>query len=161
MNPISIVTSLLLLSLIVLNQPDFSNAECCSHDGNTGCCGNGRCNIFCCNCDGGCNPSCKFDGKLLGDLLFATGISIRRPTRGKRSTDTETYKRFIAIDSDLDGIISFNETIQWFTNNEPVRSKRSAVSYDKIRETIYLDFKKMDINSNNLIERNEFDYSLD
>ena len=34
-------------------------ATCCKRKPNFGCCGNGPCNIFCCNCDGGCNEMCE------------------------------------------------------------------------------------------------------
>jgi Ca2+-binding EF-hand superfamily protein len=68
------------------------------------------------------------------------------------------YKRFIAIDSDLDGRISFNETVHWFSNKEPVGSELATNQTD--REEIYLEFKKMDTNNNNFIETNEFDRDL-
>ncbi|TLS26749.1 hypothetical protein PpBr36_04280 [Pyricularia pennisetigena] len=29
---------------------------CCRQNTLTSCCGKGKCNIFCCNCDGGCKP---------------------------------------------------------------------------------------------------------
>lgn len=34
-------------------------ATCCKRKPDFGCCGNGACNIFCCNCDGGCNEICE------------------------------------------------------------------------------------------------------
>ena len=34
-------------------------ATCCKRKPDFGCCGNGPCNIFCCNCDGGCNEICE------------------------------------------------------------------------------------------------------
>jgi len=53
------------LSVIVLAvmmaaffQPTSANA-CCTRKGNFGCCGNGKCNILCCNCNGGCNKQCE------------------------------------------------------------------------------------------------------
>ncbi len=50
MNRISL-TSLLILSLIVLSQPDSSDAVCCARKNLFTCCGLSRCNSFCCNCD--------------------------------------------------------------------------------------------------------------
>ncbi|KAF2270344.1 hypothetical protein CC78DRAFT_538896 [Lojkania enalia] len=41
---------LALLSLIGVTS------ACCKHYGLSRCCGKGKCNIFCCNCDGGCKP---------------------------------------------------------------------------------------------------------
>ena len=34
-------------------------AKCCKRKGDFLCCGNGKCNISCCNCDGGCNNQCQ------------------------------------------------------------------------------------------------------
>ena len=36
-----------------------SSSACCERKPSLGCCGNGPCNIFCCNCDGGCNVGCE------------------------------------------------------------------------------------------------------
>ena len=36
-----------------------AEAVCCKRKSNFLCCGNGPCNIFCCNCDGGCNEMCQ------------------------------------------------------------------------------------------------------
>lgn len=38
---------------------------CCKQDKITSCCGKGKCNIFCCNCDGGCKPKDKCKGMNL------------------------------------------------------------------------------------------------
>jgi hypothetical protein len=168
MNLISL-TSLLILSFLVLNQPDFSSAVCCKSDANFGCCGNGACNFFCCNCDDGCNPNCYFDiqrfiltGLTSGGFYgYTNALSSGYFRRGKRSTGTDAYNKFIAIDSDLDGGISFNETVQWLAHMATGRSKRLAATNEETREAIYLEFKKMDTNNNNLIEKNEFDHSLD
>ena len=34
-------------------------AKCCKRKDNRLCCGNGKCDISCCNCDGGCNTQCQ------------------------------------------------------------------------------------------------------
>mmetsp|Transcript_28961 Transcript_28961/g.47415 ORF Transcript_28961/g.47415 Transcript_28961/m.47415 type:complete len:234 (+) Transcript_28961:113-814(+) len=36
-----------------------SNGVCCNRKPNFGCCGNGACNVFCCNCDDGCDAACE------------------------------------------------------------------------------------------------------
>lgn len=78
-----------------------TNAECCTRpsDGycpngslcliidGCFCCANGWCNIFCCNCDGGC----------------------RQDTHGKGGKGAAALERFRAINTDKDGGISFNE----------------------------------------------------
>ena len=46
---------LIMFSLFAAN----ANAECCKRKGTFGCCGNGKCNAFCCKCKGGCNKPCE------------------------------------------------------------------------------------------------------
>ena len=60
--------AILAVAILVFDTESRVNAECCnseySHGGNycgdgsrpriKGCCAYGRCNIFCCNCEGGC-----------------------------------------------------------------------------------------------------------
>lgn len=48
-----------LATLVVLFFAVESLAVCCKRKANFGCCGNGGCNIFCCNCDNGCNTFCE------------------------------------------------------------------------------------------------------
>ena len=36
-----------------------AEAVCCKRRPDFSCCGNGPCNIFCCDCDGGCNEICE------------------------------------------------------------------------------------------------------
>jgi len=88
------------------------------------------------------------------------GILIEEDTSEAQTPMHPDTNKFTAIHSDLDGRISFNETVQWLTNTAPVRSKRSAASDGKDRQAIDLEFKKMDTNNNNFIETNEFDHSL-
>jgi hypothetical protein len=53
-----VVVSLALLVGVVLFASEAS-AVCCHRKPNFGCCGVGPCNIFCCNCDNGCNMQCE------------------------------------------------------------------------------------------------------
>lgn len=49
-----------LVSLIIaMGFVSSLEAVCCKRKGNFLCCGNGKCNIFCCNCKGGCNQQCQ------------------------------------------------------------------------------------------------------
>lgn len=48
-----------LTALVVLLFSVESLAVCCRRKANFGCCGNGGCNIFCCDCDRGCNRICE------------------------------------------------------------------------------------------------------
>ena len=38
---------------------------CCKQDKITSCCGKGKCNIFCCNCDDGCRAETDSDNPQL------------------------------------------------------------------------------------------------
>lgn len=51
------IVALVLVALVAL--PATVDAVCCKRKGDFGCCGNGPCNIFCCNCDNGCNEQCE------------------------------------------------------------------------------------------------------
>jgi len=48
-----------LAVLVFLASISKTRAVCCKRKPNFGCCGNGACNIFCCNCDNGCNSPCE------------------------------------------------------------------------------------------------------
>lgn len=54
-NRIVIIFALIMFSFLAIN----TNAYSCKRKGDFGCCGNGKCNIFCRNCDGGCNKTCE------------------------------------------------------------------------------------------------------
>ncbi|KUJ11261.1 uncharacterized protein LY89DRAFT_240731 [Mollisia scopiformis] len=47
------------LKIIALLTLSTVTLACCGNKGVTSCCGKGKCNIFCCNCNGGCDKSCK------------------------------------------------------------------------------------------------------
>ena len=48
-----VVTSL-LPSVFAVCCKEVCNGKCADGSGTTPCCAHGGCNIFCCNCDGGC-----------------------------------------------------------------------------------------------------------
>jgi hypothetical protein len=49
----------LAVIMVAFFQPTSANACGCKRKPNFGCCGNGPCNIVCCNCDRGCNKQCE------------------------------------------------------------------------------------------------------
>ncbi|CAB4040735.1 Hypothetical predicted protein [Paramuricea clavata] len=49
-------------------------ATCCKRKPDFGCCGNGPCNIFCCNCDGGCNEICEKTHCDTADWFKCAGV---------------------------------------------------------------------------------------
>src|SRR5918911_5330 len=88
-----------------------ARADCCSTVCNnkcgdctagTPCCGHGPCNIFCCNCDGGCRHGA------------CDGASVR--------------KNFDAIDTDHSGSISWDELKAWAKKNH---KKGTAADWKK------------------------------
>ena len=116
---------------------EYVTSECCQFTGTTGCCGKGRCNIFCCNCDDGC--------KSKDECRFAI------PIRGKREIfeQDSPLKRFSMIDLDQDGKISFDEANKWLYPN--------IQDYSENNQTW---FKQMDLNQDGILLPNEFDASL-
>lgn len=47
------------LELVALLTLSTLSLACCGNKDFKSCCGKGKCNIFCCNCNGGCNTSCQ------------------------------------------------------------------------------------------------------
>ena len=64
---------LCVLFLAALCAPAV-RADCCSRKGDFGCCGNGPCNIFCCNCDNGCNQQCENTHCDTGEWFECAGV---------------------------------------------------------------------------------------
>ncbi|KZP23352.1 hypothetical protein FIBSPDRAFT_1043047 [Athelia psychrophila] len=94
---VSLIATLLLLS--------YTSAECCTPDGSAlcadgtygfPCCGKGACNIFCCECDGGCRTS---DSRA--------SLSARNPL-GVVEADS-CKQRFSQADANGDGKLTFLE----------------------------------------------------
>ena len=67
---------LLALTLLISMAVSIStvNAEGCKRKGDFGCCGNGPCNIFCCNCDRGCNKQCENTQCDTGEWFICAGV---------------------------------------------------------------------------------------
>ena len=65
-----VFTALVLLAL----SAQAARADCCSRKGDFGCCGNGPCNIFCCNCDNSCNQHCEDTHCDTGEWFECAGV---------------------------------------------------------------------------------------
>ena len=65
-----VFTALVLLAL----SAQAARADCCSRKGDFGCCGNGPCNIFCCNCDNSCNQQCENTHCDTGEWFECAGV---------------------------------------------------------------------------------------
>lgn len=64
-----------LVSLVItLGFVAGLEAVCCKRKPDFLCCGNGKCNIFCCNCDGGCNAQCEATHCNTTEWLECAGV---------------------------------------------------------------------------------------
>jgi len=83
------------------------------------CCAYGACNIFCCNCDGGCRPSSKYSGDAAASLQRFRALNTGR-SGGITFNEFKTYgdtlphsqmmqALFNTHDLNKDGKISFEE----------------------------------------------------
>ena len=99
-------------------------AECCNNDWewkycDEWCCGCGPCNIFCCNCDNGCNLSWWRRSHERGFLRLANDQRCHHKrdiigSSGNSSLAAETY--FRTIDSDGDRAITLDEAEVYLKN---------------------------------------------
>lgn len=155
----------LLVSFLLVEE---IRSECCQFKSFSGsCCGFGRCNIFCCNCDpvtiSGrrlvCRPAdtCKFS---LQEAINAVkdrikdGKDIYDTIKGKRDiTNINTNNKFNSIDTDSDDKISLQETLAY------LKKSNSSLGANDL-ETIKSSFDSLDKNKDGFLQPEEFDKSL-
>ena len=68
-------------------------------------------------------------------------------------TDANIVSQFNSIDSNLDGLISFGETISYFNKTNPSEVVSGL-------ETIKIKFNEMDQNKDGFLQSEEFDENL-
>ena len=143
---------------LVTSQLKFTDAVCCRSVvfvapgyggcGDGYCCGRGPCNIFCCNCDGGCKKRWEWDGK--------ESIRNKRITREARSmvqnTSLTSATYFRNIDIDGSNAITMEEA-EMYLKNEPKFKRNVGISLQK-------HIRRMDTNNDGIISLKEFDESL-
>uniref|UniRef100_A0AC34G8R1 EF-hand domain-containing protein n=1 Tax=Panagrolaimus sp. ES5 TaxID=591445 RepID=A0AC34G8R1_9BILA len=113
------------------------SAVCCDRDSITKCCGIGDCNIFCCNCDVGCNPLCNVEiGRKKRESIFEVLVA---------------EHRFKKLDFNDDGVVSMKEALAFLQS-----SGRNSSKLEEDTEW----FSKMDANKNGFVEPSEFDRLL-
>jgi hypothetical protein len=78
-------------------------------------CGVGECNIFGCNCDGGCRQG----DSSLNCWNIASGCKLRYFYESQSTQEDEEEEFFDAIDTDSDGRVSFNEAKYYINQNGP------------------------------------------
>ncbi len=158
----SYIVALTLLITILFSSIELSKSECCHVplkcpvDGKTvetcyDCteatiyCGKGQCNIFGCNCDGGCRAGdsslwCwNIASKCYGKFYYQQLSSINEI---KTQANNEF---FINIDTDCDGRISFNE------------ARNYLIKYGPKNINIKNEFEKLDTNRDGFLAFNEID----
>ena len=142
------------------------------------CAGCGPCNIFCCNCENGCNrkwhsyngipkmsllnrkwyPSEKVQKKF--GLTCGHWDKKRELVQNSKNASFEADKLFRDIDTDDSRDISINETKQFLANK--MKLKRSALlSFSFTHTSFEEEFAKMDENNDGKISPFEFDESLE
>ena len=121
-----VIFAAILCAFVLVDKSMRTNAVCCRVNScgtccddwtkGTPCCGRGRCNIFCCNCDGGCR-------------------------KGKRSNDE--INTFSVHDLNQDSKISFDEMV---TNLNEIPRHRVLDEFKKMDqdESGFIEAKEYD-----------------
>jgi len=115
------------------------------------CAGCGPCNIFCCNCENGCNRQWHSWYPSEKGLKCEHWNKKRELAQNSENASLEAYKLFRDVDTDDSRHISINETKQFLASK--MNFKRSA-SFEE-------EFAKMDKNNDGMISTTEFDESLE
>ena len=155
----------LVLSVLSFCHMSYVEAECCSHylmpigqDCRLGgwCCGCGSCNIFCCNCAGGCDKEFWTDNAYWTDKgIFNRdncGHKKREVVNTSRNVSLTAGILFKEVDIDGNNAITMGEANSYLTNN--TRFKKSTTF------SIDHQLRKMDTNTDGIISPEEFDSSL-
>jgi hypothetical protein len=142
-----------LLSIKLLSTIKSSKSECCStpikcevgsettyrcYDctPSTYYCGVGKCNIFGCNCDGGCRQG----NSSLGCWNIASGCKLRLFYERQSAQNF-----FNTIDTDSDGRVSFDEAKYYINQNRPTGGE------------IDQELEALDTNNDGFLAFNEID----
>ncbi|XP_078694645.1 uncharacterized protein LOC144923719 [Branchiostoma floridae x Branchiostoma belcheri] len=107
----------------------------------TPCCGHGKCNIFCCNCDGGCRGKKRAQegpGDLLLDEATWNSQAITLPPYGFEQYDSNGDQKLT-----IEEAIGLLEALEYDVTNLPADW-----------------FTSMDLNGNGFIDPGEFDKDM-
>jgi hypothetical protein len=163
--------AIVLLLAIVSSVVVEVSADCCKRKGDFGCCGNGPCNIFCCNCDNSCNDQCENTHCDTGEWFECAGIvsacaAACVVTEGEACADCmgplyDTCKKCYSSSSSSGNTCDGNGREAWF--RELADSSVKCISFqafeayakDRIEHVAY-EFTKLDANSDGCIDFTEF-----
>ena len=137
-------------------QLSVVNGKCCggvynSIDIGFKCAGCGPCNIFCCNCDNGCNKQWHHWYPWEKGSKCGHYNKKRELAQNSKNASLEADTLFRDVDTDDSRHISITETKQFLASK--MKFKRSA-SFEE-------EFAKMDKNNDRMISPAEFDESLE
>ena len=113
---VQIIFGFVLAMVLVVN----TEANCCKRKGYL-CCGNGKCDMNCCNCDGGCNAHCERSNLTLcnalqwiecsAELVYCAFACITRHSQACHQCMGETFNACKnCISSDVDKQRAFDDT---------------------------------------------------
>ena len=148
---------LLFCWVLIIYQFSVVTGKCCGGNWNcvkcsTYCAGCGPCNIFCCNCENGCNREWhhSWDHTEKG-LTCGHWNKKRELAQNSKNASLEADKFFREVDTDDSRNISINETKQFLASK--MQFKRRA-SFEE-------EFAKVDKNNDGMISPFEFDELLE
>lgn len=113
-------------------------------------CGYGPCNLFGCNCDGGCRRP-PLNGLNLGQNPV---VDDSEPLTVANFYEHSAFLKIATIDQDGDGLLSLDEFDDW------VRRTRTGEDSEESIAELYAGFKEMDQNHDGYVSRNEVDDSF-
>lgn len=153
-----------------------SEPYCCDGTAGTPCCGYGPCNIFCCNCDGGCregpggncdcvtkctqtyNKCCEICGpdappQCINQCSRQLDACVSKCPRSSVSEAETGLRVFSSVDNNQDGKIQeseFNAYVQKKQKANPTNTTIMMVNSSQ-------EFRSMDQDKNNVLTLNEID----
>lgn len=178
---ITYTTAIFIVFAMAIFSTD-ANAKCCKRKGDFGCCGNGKCNVFCCNCKGGCNETCQNTSCTSGEWALCAGIcgtcagvcynTLGAACASCMGVSYEACKKCYVsgVRSVQDDKLSSSERDEFFksiaSNGKSisladftafVQKEMKITGKTKTTASIEEMFKAFDVNGDGVIDRSEFD----
>ncbi len=127
-------------------------------------CANGSCNIFGCNCDGGCRTGNGHCSTQAGASNVCVGGGAGAEIAAVSSPPTEetleqTWDQFKTHDSNDDDVIDATEFLDSLRANGVALERDTP--QERMVDLLLAEFHKLDVNRTGTIEPAEFDASLD